>query len=74
MIRNAFIRLFDADTNKELCIYNLSDNYNGMTALIMGELYRHGGDWKFSAVGQSLQVWPVADLAARYGLNPSVWR
>ena len=36
MIRNAFIRLVDADKNKELCIYNLSENYSGMTALVFG--------------------------------------
>ena len=74
MIRNAFIRLVDADANKELCIYNLSENYDGMTAMIFGELYRHDREWKFNAVGQPLSEWPVASLAARYGLDRSVWR
>ncbi|MBQ7152205.1 MAG: TerD family protein [Synergistaceae bacterium] len=73
MIRNAFIRLVDSDTNKELCIYNLSENYDGMTAMVFGELYRKNGEWKFNAVGQPLQVWSVADLAERYGLPRSVW-
>ncbi len=73
MIRNAFIRLVDADTNKELCIYNLSENYQGMTALVFGELYRHNGEWKFNAIGQPLQIWSVAQLAEKYGLPRSVW-
>ena len=73
MIRNAFIRLLDADLNKELCIYNLSENYPGMTAVIFGELYRYGGEWKFNAVGQPLQDWSVVTLAEKYGLNRSVW-
>ena len=73
MIQNAFIRLVDADTNKELCIYNLSENYQGMTAMVFGELYRHNGEWKFNAVGQPLQMWSVAQLAERYGLSRSVW-
>lgn len=73
MIRNAFIRLVDADTNKELCIYNLSENYNGMTAMIFGEVYRYNGEWKFSAVGQPMQIWSVAQLAEKYGLPRSVW-
>lgn len=73
MIRNAFIRLVDADTNKELCIYNLSENYQGMTAMVFGELYRHNGEWKFNAIGQPLQMWSVAQLAERYGLSRSVW-
>ena len=74
MIRNAFIRLVDADKNKELCIYNLSENYAGMTALVFGELYRYKGEWKFNAVGQPLQVWSIAQLAERYGLPRSVWK
>lgn len=73
MINNAFIRLVDADTNRELCIYNLSENYQGMTALVFGELYRHNGEWKFNAAGQPLQIWSVAQLAERYGLPRSVW-
>ena len=74
MIRNAFIRLVDADKNKELCIYNLSENYAGTTALVFGELYRYKGEWKFNAVGQPLQVWSIAQLAERYGLPRSVWK
>ena len=35
--------------------YNLSDNYAGKTTLIAGEMYRHGSEWKFSAVGEGTQ-------------------
>lgn len=73
MIKNAFIRLVDADNNKELCIYNLSENYSNMTAMVFGELYRYNGEWKFNAIGQPLQVWSVAQLAEKYGLDRSVW-
>ncbi|MCM1104440.1 MAG: TerD family protein [Clostridium sp.] len=73
MIKNAFIRLVDADTDKELCIYNLSENYQGMTAMIFGEVYRYNGEWKFNAIGQPLQIWSVAQLAERYGLPRSQW-
>ena len=55
MIRNAFIRIVDSASRRELCRYNLSENYEGMTGLIVGEIYRHGGEWKFSAVGQPVQ-------------------
>lgn len=74
MIQNAFIRLVDADRNNELCIYNLSENYSGMTALVFGELYRYKGEWKFNAVGQPMQIWSIAQLAERYGLPRSVWK
>ncbi len=58
MIRNAFIRLVNMDNNSEICRYNLSENYNNMTGLIVGEIYRRNGEWKFNAIGQ-----PVAEAS-----------
>ncbi|MDR2174929.1 MAG: TerD family protein [Synergistaceae bacterium] len=55
MIRNAFIRLVDISGGGEICRYNLSENYDGMTGLIVGEIYRRGGEWKFSAIGRPVK-------------------
>lgn len=55
MIRNAFIRLVNMDSNTEICRFNLSENYNNMTGLVVGEIYRRNGEWKFNAVGQPVQ-------------------
>ena len=66
MIRNAFIRLVDASNNKEILKYNLTENYAGMTAMIFGEVYRHNGEWKFSAVGQGTTDASLGELANRY--------
>lgn len=66
MIKNAFIRIVDADTNKELCKYNLSENYDNMTAMIFGEVYRYKGEWKFSAIGQATQDETLGKLAERF--------
>ncbi|MDE5753048.1 MAG: TerD family protein [Oscillospiraceae bacterium] len=66
MIGNAFIRICDADTNQELCRYSLSDDYQGMTAMIFGEIYRHNGEWKFSAIGQGTSDNDVKALARRF--------
>ena len=66
MIRNAFIRLVDARTNTEMCIYNLSENYDGMTAMLFGEVYRYKGDWKFNAIGQGTTDNSIGDFAKRY--------
>ena len=55
MIRNAFIRLVNMDNNTEICRYNLSENYNNMTGLVVGEIYRKNGEWKFNAIGQPVQ-------------------
>lgn len=65
MIRNAFIRICD-DTGKEMCRYNLSENYDGMTAMIFGELYRHNGAWKFNAIGQGTTDNDIKSLAKRF--------
>ena len=66
MIENAFIRIVDADSNQEMCKYNLSENYDGMTAMIFGELYRYNGEWKFNAVGQGTRDNGLGELANRF--------
>lgn len=66
MIQNAFIRLVDARNNNEMCKYNLTENYSGMTAMIFGEVYRHNGEWKFNAIGQGTNDPGLAELTRRY--------
>lgn len=66
MIQNAFIRIVDARNNQELCRYNLSENYDGMTAMIFGEVYQHNGEWKFNAVGQATADPGLPELCRRY--------
>lgn len=66
MIQNAFIRLVDQRNNAEMCKYNLTDDYSGMTALIFGEIYRHNGEWKFNAIGQATTDPGLGELANRY--------
>ena len=66
MIENAFIRLVDARNNNEMCKYNLTENYSGMTAMIFGEVYRHNGEWKFSAIGQGTNDPGIGELCRRY--------
>ena len=66
MIRNAFIRICDAETGQELLKYDLSEIYSGMTAMVFGELYRYNGAWKFNAIGQATQDNSVGDLAKRF--------
>ncbi len=54
MIQNAFIRLVDMSKGSEICKFNLTDNYSGMTGLVVGEIYRHEGEWKFNAIGRGV--------------------
>lgn len=66
MIQNAFCRLVDARNNNEMCRYNLTENYSGMTAMIFGEVYRHNGEWKFNAMGQGTNDPGLGELVNRY--------
>ena len=66
MIKNAFIRIIDGRTNQEMCKYDLSESYDGMTAMIFGEVYRHNGEWKFNAIGQATQEDGLQELIKRY--------
>lgn len=66
MIKNAFICLVDACSNNEMCIYNLTDNYDGKTAVLFGELYRKDGEWKFRAVGEGTNDGSITAFARRF--------
>ncbi|MBT2569436.1 TerD family protein [Planococcus sp. ISL-110] len=66
MIENAFIRLVDNQSKEELVHYNLTDNYAGKMSLITGELYRHGAEWKFSAIGDGASEHDIGSIANKY--------
>ena len=66
MIENAFIRIMDARNSQELCRFNLSEHYDDMTAMIFGEVYRHGDEWKFNAIGQATTDPSLEALSKRY--------
>ena len=54
-VSNAFIRIVDESSNTELIRYDLGEDFSIETAVVVGELYRHNGEWKFNAVGQPVQ-------------------
>jgi len=66
MVKNAFMRIVNSQNGEELIRYNLSENYDQMTAMIFGEVYRHESEWKFSAIGQPTRDPGLRDLANRY--------
>lgn len=68
MVQNAFIRVVDENSGREVTRYDLTEDYSVETALIFGELYRHNADWKFRAVGQGYQG-GLGPLARNYGVN-----
>lgn len=66
-VNNAYIRILD-DQKQELIRYDLGEDFSIETALVVAELYRHNGEWKFNAVGAGYQGGLKA-LAESYGLN-----
>lgn len=67
-VRNAFIRVVNQAGGAELARYDLSEDAATETAMIFGELYRHGTEWKFRAVGQGYAS-GLAGIAADFGVN-----
>jgi len=68
MVSNAFIRIVNDATGREIARYDLSEDASTETAMIFGEVYRHNGEWKFRAVGQGYKG-GLAPLARNYGVN-----
>lgn len=68
MVSNAFIRVVNQDGDAEIVRYDLSEDYSMETALIFGELYRNGEEWKFKAIGQGFEG-GLAPLARTHGVN-----
>lgn len=68
MVDNSYIRAFETATNKELLKYELNEDFSLETGLVVGELYRHNGEWKFAAVGSGYSG-GLATIARNYGLD-----
>lgn len=67
-VRNAVIRIVDGDDDTELAGFDLGEDASAETAMVFGELYRRGAEWKFRAVGQGYSD-GLAGIAREYGVN-----
>jgi tellurium resistance protein TerD len=67
-VSNAFIRVVNQADGQELARYDLTEDASTETAMIFGELYRHGGEWKFRAVGQGYAS-GLRGIALDFGVN-----
>ena len=68
MVSNGFIRIVNDATRAEIARFDLSEDASVETTMIFGEIYRHGSDWKFRAVGQGM-AGGLGELAASMGVN-----
>jgi tellurium resistance protein TerD len=67
-VRNAFIRVVNQADDRELTRYDLTEDASTETAMIFGELYRNGAEWKFRAVGQGYST-GLRGIAQDFGVN-----
>ncbi|NJQ04083.1 TerD family protein [Streptomyces lonarensis] len=67
-VRNAYIRIVNRSDGNELARYDLSEDASSETAMVFGELYRHGTEWKFRAIGQGYAS-GLRGIALDYGVN-----
>jgi tellurium resistance protein TerD len=67
-VSNAFARIVNEETGEELVRYDLGEDFSVETAIVVGELYRHNGEWKFSAVGSGYKD-GLAGLIRDFGLS-----
>ena len=65
-VSNAYIRIVDETTNTELIHYDLGEDFSIETAVVVGELYKHNGEWKFNAIGQGTNDPGLGELVNRY--------
>jgi tellurium resistance protein TerD len=67
-VRNAFIRVLNQADGTELARYDLTEDASTETAMVFGELYRNGAEWKFRAVGQGYAS-GLRGIAQDFGVN-----
>ena len=67
-VSNSYVRVIDEDTNQELLNYELGEDFSIETAIVVCEIYRHNGEWKFSAVGSGFEGGLEA-LCKNFGVN-----
>ncbi|WP_312983669.1 TerD family protein [Atlantibacter sp.] len=68
MVSNSYMRIFNNDNGSEIARFDLSEDASTETAMVFGELYRHGAEWKFKAVGQGF-AGGLSALASQHGVN-----
>jgi Uncharacterized protein involved in stress response len=70
-VSSAYIRLVDRDTGTELIRYDLGEDYSAETAIVVGEIYRYKGEWKFNAVGSGF-TGGLKKLCEHFGVDTEI--
>ena len=67
-VSNAYVRVVNQETDEELLRYDLGEDFSVETAIVVAQLYKHNGEWKFNAIGSGFSG-GLAALCRNFGLN-----
>ncbi len=67
-VNNSYVRVLNSDTKEELLNYELGEDFSIETAIVVCEIYRHNGEWKFNALGSGFEGGLEA-LCRNFGIN-----
>ncbi|MBR4026070.1 MAG: TerD family protein, partial [Lachnospiraceae bacterium] len=67
-VNYSFIRIYNEETGEEILRYDLGEDFSIETAAVFGELYKHGTEWKFNAIGSGYQG-GLAALCDNFGID-----
>jgi tellurium resistance protein TerD len=67
-VSNSYVRVINDDDKSEILRYDLGEEFSIETAIVVCELYKYNGDWKFSAVGSGFEG-GLESLCRNYGLS-----
>ena len=70
MVKDAYVRILDADGKAELAGFRMTDYYSNVISMMIGEIYLHNGVWKFNAIGNGVAR-DLAGLCELYGVEVS---
>ncbi len=68
MLKDAYIRILQEDNQTELVSFKMTEYYTNVISMMIGEVYRHNGEWKFHAVGNGVAR-DLAGLCGLYGVQ-----
>ncbi len=68
MIQDAYVRVLESGTKTELVSFLMDEYYDNVTSMMIGEVYKHNGAWKFNAIGNGVAR-DLAGLCELYGVQ-----
>lgn len=68
MVDNSYIRLFDKESGEQFLRYDLGEDFDSQTSLVMAEIYENRGSWKFRAIGEGYEK-ELIDFCHEYGIE-----